>query len=46
MTTYNEIFKKNREWITRMKATDAQFFEKLSEGQNPELLYIVLLDLS
>ena len=23
-----------------MKATDAQFFEKLSEGQNPEFLYI------
>jgi len=40
MTAYLEIFEKNKEWVARMKATDAQFFEKLSEGQNPELLYI------
>ena len=40
MTTYNEIFEKNKQWVARMKATDAQFFEKLSEGQNPDFLYI------
>jgi carbonic anhydrase len=40
MTTYNEIFQKNKEWVARMKATDAQFFEKLSEGQHPDFLYI------
>jgi carbonic anhydrase len=40
MTTYNEIFQKNKEWVARMKATDAQFFEKLAEGQNPDFLYI------
>ena len=40
MTTYNEIFEKNKKWVARMKATDAQFFEKLSEGQHPDFLYI------
>jgi carbonic anhydrase len=40
MTTYNEIFENNKKWVARMKATDAQFFEKLSEGQNPDFLYI------
>lgn len=40
MTTYEEIFEKNREWVARMKATDKQFFEKLAAGQNPDFLYI------
>jgi len=40
MTTYEEIFEKNRQWVSRMKATDEQFFEKLSKGQNPDFLYI------
>lgn len=40
MTTYEEIFEKNREWVARMKASDQQFFDKLSEGQNPDFLYI------
>ena len=40
MTTYEDIFEKNRQWVSRMKATDEQFFEKLSEGQNPNFLYI------
>ena len=40
MTTYEEIFERNKDWVARMKATDEQFFEKLSEGQNPDFLYI------
>jgi len=40
MTSYNEIFEKNRAWVARMKASDEQFFDKLSEGQNPDFLYI------
>ncbi len=40
MTSYEDIFEKNRQWVQRMKATDVQFFEKLSEGQNPDFLYI------
>lgn len=40
MTTYKEIFEKNKKWVARMKASDAQFFEKLSKGQHPDFLYI------
>lgn len=40
MTTYEEIFENNKEWVARMKASDQQFFEKLSKGQNPDFLYI------
>lgn len=40
MTTYEEIFENNQKWIESKKATQADFFDKLSEGQNPEFLYI------
>ena len=40
MTTYEGIFENNRKWIEKNQGTDANFFEKLSEGQNPEVLYI------
>jgi carbonic anhydrase len=34
------IFEKNRQWIAKKIETDKRYFEKLSEGQNPALLYI------
>lgn len=34
------IFKHNREWAGRHIADDPQFFDKLSKGQNPSMLYI------
>ncbi|KPL11808.1 MAG: carbonate dehydratase [Bacteroides sp. SM23_62] len=40
MTTYEQIFENNKRWIEAKKSTDAQFFEKLSMGQNPDFLYI------
>lgn len=40
MTTYEGIFENNRKWVEKNKGTDADFFKKLSEGQNPEVLYI------
>jgi len=40
MTTYEAIFENNKKWIEKNKGTDANFFEKLSQGQNPEVLYI------
>ena len=40
MTTYEGIFENNRKWIEKNQGTDANFFEKLSKGQNPEVLYI------
>ncbi|MFM1876036.1 MAG: hypothetical protein RL266_1773 [Bacteroidota bacterium] len=40
MNLYEEVFKNNQKWIESKKATDADFFEHLSEGQNPDILYI------
>ena len=40
MITYDEVFENNRNWIKEKKATDADFFKKLAEGQNPNFLYI------
>jgi len=40
MFTYDQIFENNKKWLEEKKRTDAQFFEKLSEGQTPEYLFI------
>jgi len=40
MTSYNDIFEKNRLWVAEKKATDKDFFVKLAEGQYPDFLYI------
>ncbi len=40
MITYDEVFENNRNWIKEKKASDADFFKKLAEGQNPNFLYI------
>ncbi|MFT5512818.1 MAG: carbonic anhydrase [Bacteroidia bacterium] len=40
MTTYEEVFENNKNWIEEHKKTDKDFFQKLSEGQNPDFLYI------
>jgi carbonic anhydrase len=40
MTTYEEVFENNKKWIEEHKKTDKDFFQKLSEGQNPDFLYI------
>ena len=40
MTTYNQIFENNKEWVAEKKAIDSEFFEKLAEGQDPDFLYI------
>lgn len=40
MTSYQEIFENNRQWIERKKATQADFFEKLALDQKPDYLYI------
>jgi len=34
------VFKNNQAWIEAKLKTDADFFEDLGKGQNPELLYI------
>jgi len=40
MTTYNEIFEKNKKWVAEKKANNKDFFKQLSKGQNPDFLYI------
>lgn len=34
------IFENNRQWVSRKLHQDPQYFEKLSKGQQPEILYI------
>lgn len=40
MISYDDIFENNLRWISEKKATDAQFFAKLAQDQNPDYLYI------
>ena len=37
---YDRVFANNQRWIAENTAKDADFFAHLSEGQNPEILYI------
>lgn len=39
-TLYERAFENNRKWIERNTEKDADFFKHLSEGQQPEVLYI------
>ena len=40
MDLYNQIFENNRKWVAGKNASQADFFEHLSRGQSPEILYI------
>ncbi|MBU2646730.1 carbonate dehydratase [bacterium] len=40
MRVLKKIFDQNREWAEKVKASDPDFFLKLSEQQNPEYLWI------
>src|SRR5690349_5455279 len=40
MTSYDEIFENNRKWIAEKTNSNADFFKKLAENQNPDYLYI------
>ncbi len=35
-----QIFKNNRQWVTEKLNADSHYFDNLSKGQNPEILYI------
>ncbi len=35
-----KVFEKNQEWIEKKLSIDPGYFQKLSKGQNPEILYI------
>lgn len=40
MHSFDKIFENNEKWVAEKLALDPQYFEKLSQGQNPEILYI------
>src|SRR5688572_21227829 len=40
MADLDKIFERNKKWVTNKLALDPQYFEKLSQGQTPEFLYI------
>jgi carbonic anhydrase len=40
MKTYKEFFDYNRKWAARCKDSDADFFARLAQGQNPGFLYV------
>lgn len=39
-TSYQKLFDKNRGWVEKMIANDPEYFQKLSRGQKPEILWI------
>jgi len=40
MRNLDKLFENNRKWAAAIKATDPDFFTKLSKQQNPEILWI------
>ena len=44
MTKYEEVFANNRKWVEENKGRDADFFERLKDGQNPDFLFIGCAD--
>ncbi len=38
--SYKNIFENNKKWIETRLGEDADFFNRLAEGQSPEYLYI------
>lgn len=44
MRQYDEIFRDNAVWVAAKLSQDPAFFEKLSRGQSPEILYIGCAD--
>lgn len=40
MNKLEQIFRNNKKWIRKKLSFDPKYFEKLSRGQNPRLLYI------
>lgn len=37
---FSEVFKNNEEWVKKKTEADPDYFKKLSQGQNPDILYI------
>jgi carbonic anhydrase len=44
MISLDSIFEKNQAWVAEKLSVDADYFNKLSQGQSPEFLYIGCAD--
>lgn len=44
MKSYEKLLKANKEWASEQSIEDPEFFQKMSEGQNPEFLWIGCAD--
>jgi carbonic anhydrase len=44
MKTFEQIFENNKHWIAEKLEKDPSYFDKLSQGQHPEMLYIGCAD--
>ncbi len=40
MSTLDTLFERNRNWVNNKKEEDAEFFQKLAQGQSPKYLWI------
>lgn len=40
MTSYEQLFENNKQWIEQKLGTNKEFFHELAKDQNPEYLYI------
>jgi carbonic anhydrase len=40
MFDYNQIFENNKNWVKEKKGSNADFFKYLTQGQNPDYLFI------
>ena len=38
--SYNELIKRNREWVDLRLKDDPEYFKNLAKGQSPEVLWI------
>ena len=38
--TYEELLQGNKDWVAKQLAADPDFFKKLAQGQNPDVLWI------
>jgi carbonic anhydrase len=38
--TYEELLQGNKDWVAKQLAADQDFFKKLAQGQNPDVLWI------
>ncbi len=42
MQTYEQLLQGNKDFVESMTSKDPQYFERLAEGQNPEVLWIAV----